>query len=146
MTVCLERKYRFSASHRYHRPEWTAEENLSRFGKCSWAPGHGHNYQLEIGIEGEPDRRTGFVLDLTWLDREVTNRILDRLDHRHINSALEGFADGAQVPTCENLVLWIREQLEDLLPAACRLRKVRLSEDEFLAAVWLAGGGDPEFP
>ncbi|MCM2268914.1 MAG: 6-carboxytetrahydropterin synthase, partial [Thermoanaerobaculia bacterium] len=60
MSLALERTYRFSAAHRYHRPDWSEEENLRRFGKCAWSPGHGHNYRLTLWVAGEPDPQTGF--------------------------------------------------------------------------------------
>jgi hypothetical protein len=67
----LLRRYRFSASHLYRRPEWSEDENRRRFGKCANLPGHGHNYRLWLAVEGEPDATTGFVADLGWLDQTV---------------------------------------------------------------------------
>src|SRR5215470_3170605 len=67
----LERRYRFSASHLYRRPEWSDEENRRRFGKCANLPGHGHNYRLWVTLEGSVDPRTGFVVDLGALDALV---------------------------------------------------------------------------
>ena len=136
--VELERRYRFSAAHRYHRPEWSEEENARRFGKCAWAPGHGHNYRVVIRVAGEPDPRTGFVVDLTELDARVHDLVVEPLDHRHLNEAVREFASGASIPSCENLVLWIRDKLLHALPASCHLVEVRVAEDDDLAAVWRA--------
>lgn len=134
MKVRLERRFRFSASHLYRRPDWSEEENRARFGKCANLPGHGHNYRLYVTVEGEVDPRTGFIIDLGHLDGVVTLRVVDRLDHQHLNSALPEFGEGGKIPSSENLVLWIRTQLQDL-PVV----KLRLEEDEDLAAEWLAG-------
>ncbi|MGH7859525.1 MAG: 6-pyruvoyl trahydropterin synthase family protein [Candidatus Binatia bacterium] len=138
MTIELERTYRFSASHRYFRPEWSEEENLARFGRCAWAPGHGHNYRLTVWIAGEIDTATGFAVDLVALDAVVRERILDVVDHRHLNDVVAPFALGG-IPTSENLASWAAERLGDALPAGCRLTRLRVAEDDDLAALWSAG-------
>jgi 6-pyruvoyltetrahydropterin/6-carboxytetrahydropterin synthase len=134
MKVRLERRFRFSASHLYRRPDWSEEENRARFGKCANLPGHGHNYRLFVTVEGEVDPQTGFIVDLGTLDSQVTAKVVDRLDHQHLNAALPEFGEGGKIPSSENLILWILAQLQDL-PVV----KLRLEEDEDLAAEWLAG-------
>jgi 6-pyruvoyltetrahydropterin/6-carboxytetrahydropterin synthase len=134
----LERRYRFSASHLYRRPDWTEEENRRHFGKCANLPGHGHNYRLYVTVAGEVDPVTGFVVDLGELDAVVTAQVVERLDHQHLNAALPDFGPGGRIPSSENLTLWIREQLAGTLPASCRLVRLRLEEDEDLAAEWTA--------
>jgi 6-pyruvoyltetrahydropterin/6-carboxytetrahydropterin synthase len=79
MKVRLERRYRFSASHLYRRPEWSEEENRARFGKCANLPGHGHNYRLFVTVRGEVDPETGFVVDLGALDSWVQAAVLEPL-------------------------------------------------------------------
>lgn len=140
MRVRLERRYRFSASHLYRRPEWSEEANRARFGRCANLPGHGHNYRLFVTVAGEVDPVTGFVVDLPSLDALVTRSVLDRLDHQHINSALPEFGQGGRIPSSENLVAWILGELsgpahESLEVSVVRLR---LEEDEDLAAEWVA--------
>ncbi len=136
MPVTLERRYRFSASHRYHRPDWSEEENRRLFGKCANAPGHGHNYRLTIEVAGEPAAATGFVVDLVLLDEIVRQRILEPLDHHHLNDALAEFAPGQAIPSSENLALWIRDRLRDALPIGARLVAVKVAEEDDLAAIW----------
>jgi len=138
MKVRLERRYRFSASHLYRRPEWSEERNRASFGKCANLPGHGHNYRLFVTVSGDVDPETGFVVDLGALDGLVATRVLERLDHQHLNAALPEFGAGNQIPSSENLVRWIHGQLADALPQGARLEKLRLEEDEDLAAEWLA--------
>ena len=138
MKIVLERRYRFSASHLYRRPDWSEEENRARFGKCANLPGHGHNYRLWVGVQGEIDPATGFVIDLGQLDELVRERVVERLDHQHINSALPEFGVGGAIPTSENLVWWIHERLAGELPGGARLVRLRLAEDEDLAAEWTA--------
>jgi 6-pyruvoyltetrahydropterin/6-carboxytetrahydropterin synthase len=138
MTIRLERRYRFSASHLYRRPEWSEEENRRHFGKCANLPGHGHNYRLYLTVSGDPDPRTGFVVDLGALDALVKAEVLEVLDHRHLNEAVPEFASGRHIPSSENLVGWIRERLDGRLPAGAELVRLRLEEDEDLAAEWVA--------
>lgn len=140
MPIRLERRYRFSASHLYRRPEWSEEENRARFGKCANLPGHGHNYRLYVTVAGEPDRETGFLVDLPELDRLVGERVIDALDHQHLNHAVPEFGDGGRIPSSENLVWWIHGRLAGRLPAGVTLVKLRLEEDEDLAGEWVEGG------
>lgn len=143
MSVRLVRRYRFSAAHRYHRPDWSEEVNRSRFGACANEHGHGHNYRLTVEVRGEPDPETGFVVDLGVLDRVVGRDILDRIDHRHLNHAIEEFRPGGRIPSSENLVLWIRDRLLAALPPGATLTELRLAEDDDLSARWLAGDAVP---
>jgi 6-pyruvoyltetrahydropterin/6-carboxytetrahydropterin synthase len=139
MKIALERRYRFSASHLYRRPDWSEAENRARFGKCANLPGHGHNYRLYVTVGGEIDPATGFVVDLGALDALVRDRVVERLDHQHLNAVCPEFGEGGAIPSSENLVRWIHEQLADRLPAGSHLTKLRLEEDEDLAAEWTAG-------
>lgn len=139
MKISLERRYRFSASHLYRRPDWSEDENRARFGKCANLPGHGHNYRLFVTVRGEVDPVTGFIVDLGRLDALVAERVVERLDHQHLNAALPEFAAGGAIPSSENLVRWIHGQLADALPGAVELAGLRLEEDEDLAAEWRAG-------
>jgi 6-pyruvoyltetrahydropterin/6-carboxytetrahydropterin synthase len=134
--VVLERIYAFSSSHRYHRPEWSEGENRAVFGRCANAPAHGHNYRLTIEVSGAIDRQTGFAVNLPALDELVRTAVVDRLDHAHINDAVADFAPGGEIPTTENLVLWIARELAEGLPAANRLESVHLAEDDRLASKW----------
>lgn len=136
MKIALERRYRFSASHLYRRPDWSEAENRARFGKCANLPGHGHNYRLYVTVGGEIDPVTGFVVDLGALDALIQERVIDRLDHQHLNAALPEFGDGGAIPSSENLVRWIHGQLMDQMPTGSHLVKLRLEEDEDLAAEW----------
>ena len=129
--VYLTRKIEFSASHRYHNPELSAEENRRIFGKCNNPHGHGHNYTLEVTVAGEPDPVTGMVLDLKELKEILEREITQRMDHRFLNyevAELQG-----QIPTCENIARVIWDLLEPKITQG-RLHKVRLYETTDLFA------------
>lgn len=134
----LVRRYRFSSSHRYYRADWSEEQNAGAFGPCANEPSHGHNYRLWIGVSGPVDPASGFLVDLPELDAIVHRRVVSVVDHRSLNHAIERFRAG-QIPSSENVVLWIVDQLERSLPAGNRLEWARLDEDEDLGAEWLAG-------
>lgn len=139
MKVYLERRFRFNASHLYRRPDWSEEENRARFGKCANLPGHGHNYRLYVTVHGPIEPRTGFIVDLGALDALVHEKVVERLDHQHLNAAVPEFGEGKDIPSSENLVLWIHRQLTGNLPEGVEIAKLRLEEDEDLAAEWAAG-------
>jgi len=140
MRIRLERRYRFSASHLYRRPDWSEDENRARFGRCANLPGHGHNYRLFVTVAGEADPRTGFVVDLPRLDELVQRAVVDRLDHQHVNSAIAEFGAGGKIPSSESLVEWIHEQIVVAAGGSLELVRLRLEEDEDLAAEWVAAG------
>src|SRR5258708_33794244 len=83
--ILLTRKIEFAASHLYHNPQLSAEENGRIFGKCNNPHGHGHNYTLEVTVAGEPDPVTGMVLDLKELKEILEREITQRMDHRFLN-------------------------------------------------------------
>ena len=129
--VYLTRKAEFSASHYYHNPDFTLEENRRVFGKCNNPNGHGHNYLLEVTIAGPIDPATGMVFDLVALDRLVAEHVLEKLDHMNLNLDVETFR--AEVPTTENLCRDIYNRLYAPLKKAdsrgqAHLERVRLEE------------------
>ena len=129
--VFLTRKAEFSASHYYHNPEFTQEENQRIFGKCNNPHGHGHNYTLEVTVKGQVDPRSGFVVDLKELKEILEREIMQRMDHRFLNyevAELKG-----QIPTCENVARVIWNLLEPRIPQG-RLHRVRLYESADLFA------------
>ena len=104
--IRVTRKLEFSAAHFYHNPNFSPEENRRVFGKCSNPHGHGHNYILEVTVAGEPDPKTGMVLDLRELKEILDREVTQRMDHRHLNYEVPELA--GKIPTCEEIatVLW----------------------------------------
>jgi 6-pyruvoyltetrahydropterin/6-carboxytetrahydropterin synthase len=129
--IYLTRRADFSASHYYHNPEFTPEENQRVFGKCSNLNGHGHNYTLEITVKGEVDATTGFVVDLKELKDLMEDEVISAMDHRHLNKEVPEFAK--LIPTTENLAIAIWERLNSKLKVA-KLHRVRVYESEDLFA------------
>lgn len=124
----LTRRVRFSAAHRYHRPDWSDARNREVFGPCSNPHGHGHDYLLEVTVSGEVDPVTGFSVDLGFLDRVLKEQVLEPLDHQHLNHVVPEFAPGERIPTSENILLLLWDRLAPALGAA-RLIRLRLHEN-----------------
>jgi 6-pyruvoyltetrahydropterin/6-carboxytetrahydropterin synthase len=123
--VYLTRKAEFSASHYYHNPEFTPEENQRIFGKCNNPNGHGHNYTLEVTVRGQVDQRSGFVVDLKQLKDIMNREVIDAMDHRFLNKEVAEFRDA--IPTTENLAISIWRRLQPKLKLA-ELHRVRVYE------------------
>lgn len=104
MKIC--RRETFNAAHRLFKPEWSDEKNSEVFGKCSHPNYHGHNYALEVWIEGKVNPETGFVMDLKSLKEIMHSEVLDKFDHRNLNLDCKEF-EGI-IPTTENIaiVIW----------------------------------------
>ena len=125
--VTVTRRLRFNAAHRVHNPALSASENTVLFGKCNNPNGHGHNYELEVSVEGEVDANSGYVIDLGQLRAIVERDVIGHLDHRNLNLDVE-FLRGIN-PTSENLVVAIWRVLQPVV-APGRLTKLRLWETE----------------
>lgn len=121
----LTRRYDFSAAHVLARPDWSAERNQRVYGKCANPAGHGHNYRVEVTLEGEPDPVSGLLIDLDRLDTLVDQRILRELDARFLNRDVPEFA--RTVPTAENIARHVWDHLQGAVMPA-RLACVRLIE------------------
>ena len=80
--IYVTRREVFSAAHRLFNENYSNEDNLRIFGKCSSPNGHGHNYTVEIVVAGEIDPQTGFVIDLKLLKEIINDHILKKVDHR----------------------------------------------------------------
>jgi 6-pyruvoyltetrahydropterin/6-carboxytetrahydropterin synthase len=132
--VYLTRVERFNAAHKLWVADWTPEQNLATFGKCSNPNWHGHNYYLEVTVRGMPDPVTGFVLDAKKLSDIVKREVIEQIDHRNVNLDVEFFPKHLQ-PTTENLAITIFNRLvEHVKPLGAELHRIRLRETETIYA------------
>jgi 6-pyruvoyltetrahydropterin/6-carboxytetrahydropterin synthase len=132
----LTRRVRFAAAHRYRRPEWSDARNAETFGPCAHPAFHGHSYVCDVTVRGDIDPETGFAIDLGTLDRILAAEIITRFDHRNINVDIPEFAEGKLVPTGENLAHYIYERVQTRLGSAGTVVRVRVAEDDTLAATY----------
>src|SRR3989337_998924 len=103
--ISLTRRAEFSASHYYHSPALSPEENLRLYGKCNNPHGHGHNYVFEVTVGGEIDPASGMVMDLKQLKEVISREVLTLLDHRFLNKEVPVFQH--VIPTTENIAIEI---------------------------------------
>jgi 6-pyruvoyltetrahydropterin/6-carboxytetrahydropterin synthase len=125
--VRLTKRYRFCASHRLDLTSLTPEQNQRLFGKCNNPYGHGHDYTVDITVEGSPDS-TGQLVNRAALDEFVQSRVLSRLDHKDLNRDVPEL--GGVVPTTENLATAVRASLARDWNLPARLARLRISETD----------------
>src|SRR5437763_10712639 len=108
--VTVTRRVRFNAAHRVHNPELSEAENSRLFGKCNNPNWHGHNYTLDVSVEGPIDGQTGYVMDLSKLKALVSREVVNLVDHKNFNLDVP-FMRG-RIPTSENIVVAFWEILQ----------------------------------
>jgi 6-pyruvoyltetrahydropterin/6-carboxytetrahydropterin synthase len=129
--MLITRRAEFSASHVCAQSSLTAEQNIELYGAAANPSGHGHNYILEVTLEGDPDPVSGMVFDLKRLKEIIQQTVIDPMDHRFLNYEVPPF--NKVVPTTENVAAEIWLRLEPHFKAAGpRLKNVRLFETEDL--------------
>ena len=124
--VRLSQKFEFSASHRLHNPKLSDEENRRCYGKCNNPHGHGHNYEVQVTLRGEP-RENGLLVDVPEFERIVKQAVINRFDHKHLNDELVEFKD--LIPSVENIAKVIYRTLKPhFAPADATLANVTVWE------------------
>jgi 6-pyruvoyltetrahydropterin/6-carboxytetrahydropterin synthase len=125
----LTRRYRFSAAHRLHTPLLSEAENRELYGKCNHPYGHGHDYVLEVTVQGPVDAVSGRVTRVEDLDRLVRMEVLEPFDRANLNAQLPA----GRVPTTEHVAEEILNRLRrrwaEFFPASApSLDGIRLYE------------------
>jgi 6-pyruvoyltetrahydropterin/6-carboxytetrahydropterin synthase len=123
--LTLTRSYDFSSGHRLYSEALGPEENWDLYGKDTNPAGHGHNFDLEVTVSGEPDVKTGMMVDIGKLDDVVKRFVVDRYDHKNMNVDIPELA--GKVPTLEVVILEIWKLLDGAVPGT--LQKIRLQEN-----------------
>ncbi len=127
--IFITRREQFNAAHRLFRLNFTDEENLQVFGKCSNPNWHGHNYTLFVTLKGEVNPETGFLMNLKELSSIIRTHIIEPLDHKNMNVEVP-FMEGV-MPSTENLAIAVWKELEKhLVGQGAVLHCVRIEETE----------------
>lgn len=130
--IHVTRIEKFNAAHRLHNPQKSDEWNLEVYGVCNHANWHGHNYIIEVTVSGEPDPKTGYVIDLGKLKQVIRNRIVSKCDHRNLNLDVDFLQN--IIPSTENLVFAFYNELKDDIANVCtnggQLSSVKLYETD----------------
>jgi 6-pyruvoyltetrahydropterin/6-carboxytetrahydropterin synthase len=116
----------FEAAHRLHNPERSDDWNRQVFGKCNNLHGHGHNYVVEVTVEGEVDQDSGYLIDMKDLKQVLREAVVDDVDHRHMNFEVPWLA--GVIPTAENLARVFFERVDSRLDEAVRLEALTVHE------------------
>lgn len=126
----VTRCYHFPANHRLHTPLLSDAENAELFGKCNYPFGHGHNYTVEIAVEGPVRAETGQVVDPGALDRLVQSDVVAPMAHANLNCEIPEFGD--LVATTENLAVVIEQRLrarwDEVFPGGPALCRIGIRE------------------
>ena len=136
--IRIVKRFEFSAAHVLARRDWSAERNRAVYGKCANPAGHGHNYGVEVAVEGEIDRRTGRILPEGRLEELVATHVLRPLDAALLNRDVPAFEK--TVPTAENIARHIWDTLVGRL-APAKLVGIRLVETRNNSVEY--AGGEP---
>jgi 6-pyruvoyltetrahydropterin/6-carboxytetrahydropterin synthase len=102
-------------------------------GKCENV--HGHNYRVEVWVQGERLNRIGLLVDFTEIKR-LLNQVIDRVDHRFLNE-LEPF--DRLNPSAENLAKYFYDEIHHGLAGndvPVRVTAVRLWETDTQSATY----------
>lgn len=113
MKVKVSRKAHFNAAHRLYNPDWDMEKNDAVFGLCNNPNYHGHNYELIVGVTGEIDSDTGFVMDMKVLKNLIKQEVEKALDHKNLNVEVPEFKN--LNPTAENIAIVIWQKLRPFI-------------------------------
>ncbi len=126
----------FCAAFRLRNEAFDADWNDATFGACHSPNFHGHNFELTVEVEGPVDPDSGMVMDLTRLAELVRERIIEKVDHRNLNTDVDFLA--GVIPTSENLATAFWRILAAELPPGVRLARIRLQESRDNAVLLLA--------
>jgi 6-pyruvoyltetrahydropterin/6-carboxytetrahydropterin synthase len=131
MAASLTRTVGFHALHRYYRPDWSEARNREVFGRLAEPPGHGHDYQCSVTVAGPLDE-SGMVVDLSLLDRILSEEVMQPFAGKHLNLDVPAFAYGRTLPTCEAIAAYVFGRIAPRLPKGVALERVRIKEDPTL--------------
>lgn len=120
----ITKQFKFCAAHKYWNDNWTDEKNKEIFEDDIKI--HGHNYELDITISGEPSQESGFIINISELKKIVDEHVINILDHSQIQEDIEWFKD--RQPSTENLVIFIWNQISPYIKDEIKLHKIKLRE------------------
>ena len=131
--MVISKRVEFSASHICRSPQLSDAENERVYGLAANPHGHGHNYVVEVAVEGDPDPVTGMILDLKRLKEILDDKVLEVYDHRLLNREVSPFDH--VVPTVENIAIdiWNRVATSINGRGRAKLYSVRVHETSELS-------------
>jgi len=70
----VTKRFCLSSLHFLHNPNYSEAENRRVFGKCYRT--HGHDFRIEVTIQGMPEKTSGWSIDRQKLENIVNERII----------------------------------------------------------------------
>jgi len=143
-SIRVTKRFHFEMAHTLHQYD----------GLCRNI--HGHSYNLEVTLAGEPRNqpghpKDGMVMDFADLKYLVKSEIVNRFDHSLMVNKLVPEEQTELLrktservilvdfqPTTENIVSYIAEILQEKLPPDVSLFSIRLFETVTAFAEWFA--------
>ena len=80
---------------------------------------HGHSFRARVTIDGEPDGKTGLVMNLDEVEMAL-GEARAVLDHRFLNEV-----EGLSQPTLERIAMWLWDRLHNRLPGLAEIEVAR---------------------
>jgi 6-pyruvoyltetrahydropterin/6-carboxytetrahydropterin synthase len=111
--MTFNRVYQFTSAHRLHSQNLSDAENVQVYDKCNNYNGHGHDYTVEVAVQGLPDETTGMIIPLEEFDQKV-KIVLDKLNYKHLNIEVNYFKDN--LSTGEIIIQYLWNELSAALP------------------------------
>ena len=113
--------------------QFSSAHNLRNYeGKCEKL--HGHNYRVELVLEGEVLNPVGLLMDFKEV-KSLLDPVLEELDHSYLND--HPFFREAN-PSAENIARFIHEKISPDLPQGIRAAEVRIWESDGCCACFVA--------
>tara|TARA_B100001250_G_C19538276_1_gene673512 strand:- start:99 stop:515 length:417 start_codon:yes stop_codon:yes gene_type:complete len=134
----LTKQYKFCAAHKYWNPKWSDDKNFEIFQEDVRL--HGHNYELDVTIGGPINTDSGFIINISNLNRVVDKYIISQLDHSQVEKDIKWFKN--KQPSTENLVVYIWSQIAEKIPAPAYLYCIKLRETPTIYTEYYGPKGD----
>lgn len=138
--ISITKIFRFETAHAIYGYE----------GPCAHI--HGHGYELHVRVAAPDDNGkyiggTGIIIDFKELKAIVQSAVIKKLDHKlllskeYLANTANQFQDQGVVvfeaePTAENLLIFIRKEIQNLFPAQIKLVSLTLWETRDSYAEW----------
>lgn len=136
MNITMTRRLMFSAAKADWLPDRSLTENRAIFGEKASPEPYGHNYALDVGVEGRIAPETGILVNIKEIDRIAKASVIHVFDRKYINRQVPAFCD--RPVTAENIAAFIAETLGPQLPSEVTLARIRLEETPLHFVEWQA--------
>lgn len=123
--VTLTARIHISCARTLHFADISEVENRRLFG-VDWSPESlGGNLVIEASVCGMPEPVSGMLINPPDLE-QMLKKVAAPLDHRELNGEI--FNARGEVPSLENIGLWLAGELDKVLPPALTLQRMRVKD------------------